>query len=419
MVVLASSANTRDEAFTALPASALATVSNVPFAIYVHVPFCAARCGYCAFNTYTAGELGGDDLRRGYAAAARREMAAARAALAPHAPMVRTVFFGGGTPTLLDPTDLCGILATVREHFPVVDDLEVTVEANPDSVDQRTLESLRAGGVTRLSFGMQSVRSHVLAVLERSHTPGAAAQAVAHAHAAGFEHVSLDLIYGTPGETDADWRASLDAAIAAGPDHVSAYALTVEPRTRLAAKVRSGRLPAPDDDVLVRRYELADDILRDAGYGWYELSNWARSPAARCRHNLVYWRNQNWWGVGPGAHSHVGGTRWWNLAHPAVYGDALAAGHLPAAGHEVLDGEAQRIERILLAVRLADGFVADIDPVALDSLVMDGLVTVVGQSRPPRVVLSRRGRSLADLVARRVVDSRAATSAFFASVINS
>jgi oxygen-independent coproporphyrinogen-3 oxidase len=272
--------------FAALPAEALAELPVRPFGIYVHVPFCASRCGYCAFTTYTAADLGGDALRRGYPAAAAAEVALAARTLGDSVPEVRTVFFGGGTPTLLDPAELLSILRAVKQHFPVAADVEVTVEANPDSVDRASLAALRAGGVTRVSFGMQSVRSHVLAVLERSHTPGAAARAVADAHDAGFDHISLDLIYGTPGETDDDWRASLEAALAAGPDHVSAYALTIEPRTRLAAQVRSGRLPEPDEDALVRRYALADDLLTAAGYRWYELSNWARTRDARCRHNL-------------------------------------------------------------------------------------------------------------------------------------
>ena len=391
--------------FEALPRSALAEVVGVPFGIYVHVPFCASRCGYCAFNTYTTSDLGGRDLRRGYAEAARREISLARAALGPDVPPVSTVFFGGGTPTALEPAELVSILAAVQAEFPTAPDLEVTVEANPDSVDRRALDELRAGGVTRLSFGMQSARAAVLAVLERSHTPGAATRAVRDAHAAGFEHVSLDLIYGTPGETDADWQASLDAAIAADPDHVSAYALTIEPRTRLAAQVRRGLLPEPDEDVLVRRYDHADDVLAAAGYGWYELSNWARSAGARCRHNVLYWHNHHWWGIGPGAHSHVGGTRWWNLAHPDTYAASVAAGRLPVAGHETLDVGARVAERVLLGVRLADGFALDISPSVVRELIDDGLVQIVEWGDPPVVVLSRRGRSLADLVARRVIDA--------------
>lgn len=392
------------------------TVRAVPFGIYVHVPFCASRCGYCAFTTYTTADLGGDRWRAGYPDAACHEVALARAALGADAPPVQTLFFGGGTPTLLTPDKLGRIIAAVRAEFDAAPDLEVTVEANPDSVDRAALAALRAAGVTRMSFGMQSVRRHVLAVLERSHTPGAATRAARDAAAVGFEHVSLDLIYGTPGETDDDWRASLEAALAAAPDHLSAYALTVEPRTRLAAQVRQGRVPAPDEDALVRRYELADDLLAAAGYAWYELSNWARTPAARCRHNLLYWRNEHWWGIGPGAHSHLGGTRWWNVDHPEAHAIALAAGRLPVAGHEVLDAAARRIEQVLLGVRLADGFVAGVVPSALEALEADGLVVLDRQADPLTFVLSRRGRSLADLVARRVLDAEVLTSPFFAPV---
>ena len=398
-----------------LPRSAAVPRVGVPFGVYIHVPFCASRCGYCAFNTYTSSQLGGD-LRRAYVDAARAEIRAAAAFLAPHMPIVHTVFVGGGTPTELEAADLCSIIAAVRFDFDVIDDVEITVEANPDSADRRMLDALRAGGVTRLSFGMQSIRTHVLAVLERSHTPGAAGEAVLNAHAAGFDHVSLDLIYGTPGETDDDWRASLVAALAAQPDHISAYALTVEPSTRLAAQVRRGQVPEPDEDTLVRRYDIADEVLSSAGYAWYELSNWAREPAAQCRHNVGYWRNHDWWGIGPGAHSHVSGTRWYNVAHPAAYAAALAEGQLPVDGYEVVAPDAQRVERALLGVRLASGFAADFGREVLDELVADDLVTVLAEGILPVVQLSRRGRMLADLVARRVLDAGGATSDFFASV---
>ncbi len=398
-----------------LPRSAATPRAGVPFGVYIHVPFCASRCGYCAFNTYTSSQLGGD-LRNAYVHAARAEIRAAATYLAPHAPPVHTVFVGGGTPTELDPADLCSIIATVRDQFDVIDDVEITVEANPDSVDRHTLDELRAAGVTRLSFGMQSIRTHVLAVLERSHTPGAAGEAVRHAYAAGLEHVSLDLIYGTPGETDADWQASLVAALAAQPDHISAYALTVEPSTRLAAQVRRGQVPEPDEDTLVRRYEMADELLSSAGYAWYELSNWARGTSAQCRHNIGYWRSHDWWGIGPGAHSHVSGTRWWNVAHPAAYAAALADAQLAVDGYEVVAPEAQRVERVLLGVRLASGFAADFGVEVLNELLADDLVTVLAWGIPPVVQLSRRGRMLADLVARRVLDTGGATSDFFASV---
>jgi oxygen-independent coproporphyrinogen-3 oxidase len=324
--------------------------------VYVHVPFCAARCAYCDFNTYTAAELRGQDRRAGFAADAIAEIdRAARALGDPQEPLVTTVFFGGGTPTLLPAGDLVRILRAIDGRLGLAGGTEVTVEANPESVDAAGLALLREHGVTRISLGMQSVRPHVLAVLERAHTPGRAGAAAAEARAAGFEHVSLDLIFGTPGETRADWDASLDAALAAGPDHVSAYGLTLAPGTRLHARVRRGDLPAPDDDAMADRYLAADAALSAAGLDWYELSNWAAGAAARCRHNAGYWRGADWWGVGPGAHSHLRGRRWWNVRHPAEYAARLAAGRSPAAGGEILGAEARRLERIMLETRTAEG----------------------------------------------------------------
>jgi coproporphyrinogen III oxidase-like Fe-S oxidoreductase len=250
---------------------------------------------------------------------------------------------------------------------------------------------------------MQSAAPHVLAVLERSHEPGRPQRCVRWAREAGFAHVSLDLIYGTPGETDADWRHTLSAALAARPDHLSAYALTVEQGTRLAARVRRGELPAPDDDVLADRYLAADDLLTASGLGWYEISNWATSEAARCRHNLLYWTSGDWWGVGPGAHSHIGGTRWWNVRHPAAYARRIAAGHSPGQGREVLTAAEQRLEQVLLRARLADGcplsLLAGAGRDAAAAAVAGGLAED-GAFRAGRVVLTRRGRLLADSVVR-------------------
>src|SRR5579875_943245 len=343
----------------ALPPGALAGLGTRPFGIYVHVPFCAARCGYCDFNTYTAAELGGRGAApvspASYPGLAVAEIRFARKALGAADVPVRTVFFGGGTPTLLPPAALAGILRAIDGEFGLAPGAEVTAEANPESVDEAALAKLRAGGVTRMSFGMQSAVPGVLAVLDRVHHPGRPARCVAWARAAGFEHVSLDLIYGTPGESDADWRRSLDAAAGAGPDHVSAYALTVEPGTRLAARIRRGELPAPDDDVLADRYLAADELLEAAGLRWYEISNWAASPGAVCRHNLLYWTGGDWWGVGPGAHSHVAGTRWWNVRHPAAYAARIAAGVSPGQAREILTPAERRTERIMLLTRLAAG----------------------------------------------------------------
>ena len=375
------------------------------------------RCGYCDFNTYTAAELGGGADQAGYARTAATELALAEAVLAEAGVPRRaasTVFVGGGTPTLLPPADLAGLLDAVRERFGLAPGAEVTTEANPDSVDAAGLAALAAAGFTRVSFGMQSAVPHVLAALDRTHDPARVPLAVRWAREAGLA-VSLDLIYGTPGESAADWRASVEAALACEPDHVSAYALVVEEGTRLAARVRRGELPPPDDDDLADRYEDADGLLAAAGYSWYEVSNWARTAADACRHNLGYWRGDDWWGAGPGAHSHVGGVRWWNVRHPRAYAERLAAGRSPAAGREVLGESERHAERVLLGVRLAGGLpLADLDGAgraAVGGLVADGLVDgrAAVDARTPsgrpdgRVVLTRRGRLLADGVVRRLL----------------
>jgi oxygen-independent coproporphyrinogen-3 oxidase len=321
----------------ALPQSALEGLGGRPFAFYVHVPFCVTRCGYCDFNTYTATELGPGASRDSYAETAIEEVRLARRVLGETDLPVETVFVGGGTPTLLPPDDLGRILDAIDTEFGLAPGAEVTTEANPESVDERYLARLRERGFTRVSYGMQSAREHVLAVLDRTHTPGRVPQVVDWTRKAGFDHINLDLIYGTPGESDDDWKASLEAALASNPDHVSAYALIVEEGTRLAARVRRGELTPPDDDAMADRYLMADELLSAHGLRWYEISNWASSQEAACRHNLLYWTGADWWGVGPGAHSHVGGTRWWNVKHPAAYASRLAEKVTPAHAREVLD----------------------------------------------------------------------------------
>ena len=382
----------------------------------MHVPFCATRCGYCDFNTYTAAELGGTPGSAAvsvgsYPGLAIAEIGFARKVLAAagHGAdlPVRTVFFGGGTPTLMPPSAFGRILRAIDAEFGLAPGAEVTTEANPESVDETTLSELRAQGVNRVSFGMQSAVPGVLAVLDRVHQPGRPARCAAWARAAGFEHVSLDLIYGTPGETDADWRHSLAAAIAAGPDHVSAYALTVEPGTRLAARVRRGELPAPDDDVLAERYLVADEVLTAAGYGWYEISNWAASGSSRCAHNMLYWTDGDWWGIGPGGHSHVGGTRWWNLRHPAAYSARIGAGLSPGQAREILSRTERQLERVMLLIRLADGCPVEVlSPAGRangPAVVADGLADP-GAYAAGRIVLTSRGRLLADAVTRMLTE---------------
>jgi putative oxygen-independent coproporphyrinogen III oxidase len=382
-----------------LPASALGGLGGRPFGFYVHVPFCVTRCGYCDFNTYTATELRGAS-REAYADTAIAEIRMARRVLGDVDLPVRTVFVGGGTPTLLPAGDLGRILDAIGKEFGLAEDAEITTESNPETVDRPYLGALREAGFTRVSFGMQSAREHVLAVLDRTHTAGRPQQCVAWAREAGFEHVNLDLIYGTPGESDADWQASLDAAVAAGPDHVSAYALIVEDGTRLAARVRRGELAAPDDDAMADRYLAAEQTLGVHGLGWYEISNWAADEDARCRHNLLYWTGGDWWGVGPGAHSHVGGTRWWNVKHPAAYAARLAEDASPAHAREVLDAADRTFERIMLEVRLAEGCPLDlIEDGRAAPLVRDGLLEPTAYESG-RAVLTLRGRLLADAVVR-------------------
>jgi putative oxygen-independent coproporphyrinogen III oxidase len=379
----------------ALPAAALAGVGVRPFGVYVHVPFCASRCGYCDFNTYVPGE---GASRGGFVDAVLSEWALAQRVLGG-APAAATVFLGGGTPTLLPDTELARLL----DAIPRVDGAEVTIEANPDTVDLARLRTLRRAGATRISLGMQSASAHVLAALERTHTPGAAVAAARHAREAGFEHISLDLIYGTPGERDADWAATLAAALEAGVDHVSAYALTLEPGTRLHAQVRRGRLPLPDDDAQARRYRQADAALAAAGLGWYEISNWAAHDGARCAHNLGYWRSHDWWGLGPGAHSHVGGVRWWNVLHPARYARAAAARTSPAAGRERLTAAQRATERTMLGVRLADGLELTGPAEAAARLAAGGLLEPAALARGV-ARLTLEGRLLADRVARDLLE---------------
>jgi len=390
-----------------LTETALLSLPGRPLGFYVHVPFCASRCGYCDFNTYTAQELGAGVSQGSYADTVLGEIRLARAVLPASAPPVSTVFFGGGTPTLLPAEHLGLMLAEIGSEFGLAPDAEVTTEANPESVTPAYLARLRAAGFTRISLGMQSAVGHVLAVLERQHRPQRAVQAVAEARAAGFEHVNLDLIYGTPGETDADWQASLDAAIGSGADHVSAYALIVEDGTALARKVSAGAVPAPDDDVLADRYLQADDTLAAAGFSWYEVSNWARTPAGRSRHNRLYWSGANWWGAGPGAHSHIGGIRWWNVKHPSRYTAALDAGRSPAAGRETLDGRAQLTERLMLEVRMVEGLdLSGLGEPAVrqaEQCMRWGLAEREPLTRD-RLVLTQRGRLLADAVVRDLLD---------------
>ena len=375
------------------------TDSRTPLGIYVHVPFCAARCGYCDFNTYVP-RLPGQ--RSEFVEAALAEITLARCQLGGRE--VSTVFIGGGTPTLLGTDELLRLLDGIDQRFTLVEGAEVTTEANPESVDLDMLHALREGGFTRLSLGMQSAAPHVLRTLDREHTAGRAVAAALEARTAGFEHVSLDLIYGTPGETDDDWERTLEAALSTGPDHISAYALTVERGTAMSAAVASGRLPAPDDATQARRFMRTDERLQAAGLSWYELSSWASSEASRCHHNIGYWRSHDWWGVGPGAHSHLDGVRWWNVLLPTTYAERLRSGVSPAAGCETLTAEQRVFEAIMLGLRERRGLdvavLSSAGRAALDTEVQRGRVTLVDG----RAQLTRSGRLFADAVVRELTD---------------
>jgi putative oxygen-independent coproporphyrinogen III oxidase len=362
-----------------------------PFGVYVHIPFCASRCDYCDFATWTDRAHLVDD----YVAACIRDIE--HRAL----PDASSVFFGGGTPSLLDAHSLTAIL----DAIPRAADAEVTVECNPDSVDLAKLRVYAARGVNRVSFGVQSMRPHVLAELGRTHDPDNVGRGVAWARDAGIDRLNLDLIYGTPGETVADWEATLHATLALEPEHVSAYALTVEPGTPLGMAVVAGTRAAPDDDDQALKYELADDVLSAAGLAWYEISNWARA-GEECRHNLLYWHGHDYAAIGCAAHGHERGRRWWNVRTPERYIAAIAAGASAEAGDETLDPDARAAECLVLALRTSRGIklpIAGADPSGMATCIDDLTDLGLLARSADRVVLTRRGRLLGNEVAARLL----------------
>ena len=368
---------------------------------YVHVPFCATRCGYCDFNTYTAQELQRDGTTVSTATYVDRvisEVTRQRTALGNNSQPLTSVFFGGGTPTLLGSTELVRALTSLKKEFGLLANAEITTEVNPDSVNAHDLEILREGGFTRVSFGHQSSAPKVLQLLERTHTPGRTWEAVNWANEAGFEHISVDLIYGSPNETQAELELTLSEVIAADIDHVSAYSLIVEPGTKLAARVARGEVNAPSDDVAASRYELIDQQLSSAGFEWYEVSNWAK-PGGECKHNLNYWHNQDWIGIGPGAHAHINGLRTWMIKHPAAWAAQVDQNEEPIDGSEVLSATEIANENIMLGLRLRDGIeLGTLSPAGIEQaneavtqgLLYSDLFTL------GRVVLTPKGRLLAD-----------------------
>lgn len=395
------------------------------FEVYVHVPFCLRRCGYCDFNTYTATDMGAGASRGNYANMMVREMRLVRDWQREHGidePAASTVFFGGGTPTVLRAADLVKMLDAIRELWGIADDAEITTEANPDTVNADYVKELADGGFNRISFGMQSAVPSVLKTLDRTHTPANVAAGVEAANAAGMRS-SVDLIYGAPGESLDDWRTSVSTAIDLGVNHISAYALTIAPHTKMGRRIAAGTLPTPDDDDEANKYEIADDLLSAAGLEWYEISNWAR-PGYESRHNLGYWRNVDWAGLGPGAHSHYNrcladssgetgettssplGLRSWDIAHPKLWGQSIIDGKVPWDGSERISHEEHLEETIMLGLRLRGGLdlalLGDtVDMTRIRPMENEGLITIHGG----RVVPTRTGRLLNDTVIERFFDA--------------
>lgn len=384
-----------------LPTSVSQGSSGRTLSAYVHIPFCSVRCGYCDFNTYTNSELKGVSHST-FAGYLREEIILSQDVLGRSSVESRplhTVFFGGGTPTLLPAQDLVSTLSVLRQTFGLEDDAEVTVEANPDTVTTDYVQELADGGVTRISVGMQSAVPHVLNTLDRTHNPDSVPAAIEAIKSAGLDS-SVDLIYGTPGESIEDWRATLTHALSLQTDHVSAYALIVEEGTALSRRIRNGELEQPSDDLQADMYELADSMLAAQGFDWYEISNWSQSVATRSRHNIAYWTDQDWWGFGPGAHSAIGGTRFWNVKHPSAYVDRLTAGNSPALAYETPDEQGRILETVLLRSRLSDGISTEgFNPVEISKLIAADLVDPQ-RAFAGQLVLTLRGRLCADEVVR-------------------
>jgi len=359
---------------------------------YVHIPFCAVRCGYCDFNTYVS-DFGPGASRSTYADSVCAEIDLSKPYLAGE---FQTVFFGGGTPTVLETKSLARIL----HDLPVAHEAEITVEANPESVTRESIFALAEAGFTRVSVGMQSAVPKILKVLDRKHRPERLPEVAKWVREAGLQF-SVDLIYGIPGESLKDWETSIKSALDLYPDHISAYSLIIEPGTKMHAQVQRGQLPAPDPDDAADKYILADRLLGEAGFKWYEISNFARwekdelnVPATKLRHaskhNLAYWQDWNWWGYGPGAHSHIGNTRWWNVKHPLAYASQINKNELPIQSGELLSPEDRRLENIMLSIRTSNGWQKAKEQMAdprLDGLVENGVLTL-------------RGRLMADYVTR-------------------
>ena len=373
---------------------------------YIHIPYCAKRCGYCDFNTYTPSELKSgdlDSLSSSYIDSAIKEIE--MAAQVVGSATIPTIFFGGGTPSLLPAAQLARVIEAIRGRFILDKDIEVTLEANPDSLTQEFLDEIKSAGATRISMGMQSAVGSVLKVLDRTHNPESVGRAVSMVRAAGFKHVSVDLIYGSPGETIDDWRRSLEYALALDIDHISAYALIVEKGTKLAAQINRGELTMPPDDQSADKYLLADHLFEAAGFNWYELSNWSK-PGGQCRHNIAYWDGSFWWGVGAGAHSYLNGKRWWNVKHPSSYQEKILQGQSPELSHEILTPENLSDEFIMLQIRRREGILhnhlSSVQIAKAEEFLSSGFLDSASW-QDMRLVLSRDGRLIADKIVRELV----------------
>jgi oxygen-independent coproporphyrinogen-3 oxidase len=379
-----------------------------PLSFYIHIPYCVKRCGYCDFNTYTPGELKpGSDIAQvsnGYIDLLIQESKIARKEVKTTKP-IATIFFGGGTPTLMEPADLGRVSNSLEAEFGFASDIEITIEANPDTVSKAKLAALREIGINRISFGMQSAVPHVLAVLDRTHNPDNVIKATTWAREVGFEQVSVDLIYGAPGETLEDWETTIDAALALPITHISAYALIVESGTKLAAQVKRGEVIIPEDDQTADKYLMADEKFRKAGFDWYELSNWAK-PEGECRHNIAYWEGADWWGLGPGAHSHLNGRRFWNVKHPTAYRERLEVEKSPVMDSEELSLEEMESERVMLEIRLPRGLakssLASESLARLESYLTGGQISQVHWDQG-RISLTISGRLMADRIVREIL----------------
>ena len=377
----------------------IANLKNKPFSLYVHVPYCSKRCGYCDFNTYTPSELDRDDQIESWLQSAIKETIFARKIL-DESLTVDTIFFGGGTPSLLEASVIKEFINNVSKHFELKKDLEITLEANPDTITQSKAEDWLKAGINRISLGMQSSATNVLQVLDRTHNPANVLSSVEILKKAGFTNFSLDLIYGTPGESLEDWSNSLKDAIAINPPHISAYSLVIEPGTKMGSQLSRGEIKAVSDDDAADKYQLAEKMLNENGYSWYEISNWAKENK-ECQHNLNYWKGNNWWGIGPGAHSHINGVRWWNQKLPKNWRESLDKDQSPALAREKLTNEQIRNEEVMLLSRLKTGINrSDFDQKNVEKLIEDKLVNDVSG----KLELTLEGRLLADVVFRQLTE---------------